>query len=146
MAASKMEARATADAMDRIYTRLKEIRKSTTVTLKPCKFLRPQIMVDGVFLPLKIRYYQSIGIFHLLAMKRFLLGDGTGLGKTLQLLGALAYTWEKEHDNKVIVVTPKSALWQCREVYNGHPSHRGDWWTSGSPPNLQRLPDGTYGS
>jgi SNF2 family DNA or RNA helicase len=40
------------------------------------------------------------------------LGDGTGLGKTIEMLGALCYLWAREPNNRVIVVAPKSALRQ----------------------------------
>jgi hypothetical protein len=39
-------------------------------------------------------------------------GNGIVNHNTLQLLSALCYQWEKEPDNKAIVVTPKSALRQ----------------------------------
>jgi SNF2 family DNA or RNA helicase len=39
-------------------------------------------------------------------------GNGIVNHNTLQLLAALCYQWEKEPDNKAIVVTPKSALRQ----------------------------------
>lgn len=106
------------------YENLKKIRASTTLTLKPTPFLKTEILDSrGNLVPFQLRYYQCQGIYHLLAMKRLLLGDGTGLGKTIQVLGALAYLWQKEVTNKVIVVTPKSALHQwgseCLKFTNG---------------------------
>src|SRR5208282_1783017 len=62
--------------------------------------------------PLKIRYYQVQGIMHLLMLRRMILGDGTGIGKTLQALAALCYLWARETNNRVIVVSPKSAIRQ----------------------------------
>ena len=100
------------DKLEKVYQHLLGVRKSTTLSLKPTTHLRTEIERDGNKTPFRLRYYQSIGIYHLLAMKRLVLGDGTGLGKTIQVLAALAYLWPKEPDNKVIVVTPKSALWQ----------------------------------
>ena len=41
-----------------------------------------------------------------------LLGDDTGLGKTLQTIIALCYIWDKNPDTKVIVLTNKSAVTQ----------------------------------
>jgi len=38
-----------------------------------------------------------------------MLGDDTGLGKTLEAVGALCYIWDREKDVKAIVVTIKSA-------------------------------------
>jgi SNF2 family DNA or RNA helicase len=68
--------------------------------------------LDGTLQPFKIRYYQVQAIFHLLTMKRFVLGDDTGTGKTPILIASLCYAWEKEINNNAIVVTTKSALRQ----------------------------------
>ena len=96
-----------------VYETLKKVRASKEVTLKPITMLRSEIRaLDGSSHALKIRYYQVQAIFHLMAMKRMVLGDATGTGKTLVLIASLCYTWEKEPDNKVIVVCPKSALRQ----------------------------------
>ena len=70
------------DEVRPVYEKLREIRESTTVSLKPSTYLREEITgFDGENIPLKIRYYQCQGIFHLIMMKRLVLGDGTGLGK-----------------------------------------------------------------
>jgi SNF2 family DNA or RNA helicase len=45
-------------------------------------------------------------------MKRFLLGDDTGLGKTAQGISTLCYIWEKDPTVKVVVFTNKSAVRQ----------------------------------
>lgn len=97
----------------KVYETLKKVRASKDVALKPISMLRQEIRtLDGSMQPLRIRYYQVQAIFHLLSMKRMVLGDATGTGKTLVLIASLCYTWEKEPDNKVIVVCPKSALRQ----------------------------------
>jgi hypothetical protein len=63
--------------------------------------LRTEIVgLDGKLSPMRLRYYQVQGIYHLLKLRRMILGDGTGLGKTLQILGFFAYVWEMEHDSK----------------------------------------------
>lgn len=98
---------------DDTYEKLKKARASTTISLRPTSMLRTEIVgLDGKTVPFKLRYYQVQGIYHLVVMNRMILGDATGIGKTLQLLAALCYQWEKEPDNKAIVVTPKSALRQ----------------------------------
>lgn len=95
------------------HEKLKQIRTSTTVSLKPTPMLRTEIVgFDKLRQPLSLRYYQVQGIYHLLTMKRMILGDGTGLGKTLQTIAALCYLWQKETTNRVIVVSPKAALRQ----------------------------------
>lgn len=99
----------------KVYEFLKKVRESKTVSLKPTSMLRSEIVgLDGTVQPFRVRYYQVQAIYHLLAMKRMVLGDATGTGKTLELIGALCYTWEREPNNKVVVVCPKSALrqWQ----------------------------------
>lgn len=64
------------------YERLKKVRESKTVALKPCPLLRDTIMtMDGKEVPFRLRYYQVQGVFHMLTLKRMILGDGTGLGK-----------------------------------------------------------------
>lgn len=64
------------------YEKLKQVRASKTVSLKPTPMMRQEIVgYDKQPVPLKLRYYQSQGIYHLLMMKRMVLGDGTGLGK-----------------------------------------------------------------
>lgn len=66
----------------KIYDKLKEIRASTTVALKPSTILRDEIEgLDGTLQPFKLRYYQVQGAFHMMVLKRMILGDGTGLGK-----------------------------------------------------------------
>src|SRR5579863_6236163 len=89
-----------------VYQKLVELRQSKSVVLKPCALIRPET---------KIRYYQSIGIMHLLMMKRFLLGDDTGIGKTLQTIASFAYLLERQPELKLIVAAPKSALSQWGE-------------------------------
>ncbi len=48
-------------------------------------------------------------------MKRFLLGDDTGIGKTLQTIATFAYLLERNPNLKFIVAAPKSALQQWGE-------------------------------
>ncbi len=97
----------------KIYEHLKKVRESKTVEIKPTVLLRKELTgLDGVTEPLRLRYYQVQGIYHLLMVNRIVLGDGTGLGKTAQALGALCYIWERDPEVKAIVVCPKSAIGQ----------------------------------
>jgi SWI/SNF-related matrix-associated actin-dependent regulator of chromatin subfamily A member 5 len=96
-----------------VYEQLKKVRASKTLSLKPCPMLRSTIVgLDGAEQPMRLRYYQSQGIYHFLALKRLVLGDATGTGKTLIAIGALCYLWAKEVDNRVLIVCPKSAMRQ----------------------------------
>ena len=97
--------------MDKNYEKLKALRTRTDLKLRPCKYLKQTFTgFDGQEKPLSLRYYQVQGVLHLMAVKRFLLGDDTGLGKTLQSIAALCYLWEKNPDQKAIVLTNKSAV------------------------------------
>lgn len=89
----------------KVYDRLKEIRKQENLQLKPCGLVK-----EGVTL----RNYQSIGVFHLISVPRIIIGDDTGLGKTLQLLVAYAYLKEHNPKLKLIVAASKSALYQWK--------------------------------
>jgi len=102
-----------AERFKQVYEQLQKVRASKTVELKPTKMLRETITgFDGTLQPLKLRYYQAQGIYHLLVVSRMVLGDGTGLGKTVQALGALCYVWDRDPEYKVMVVCPKSAIGQ----------------------------------
>ena len=77
-----------------IYDRVKQVRASKTLELKPSPRLRQEITgLDGQPQPFRMRYYQSQGIFHLLTVNRMVLGDGTGLGKC-EIAGTLLISSE----------------------------------------------------
>lgn len=108
-----LDPKARAAALAKAHEQLKKVRASKTVSLKPIARLKDTIIgFDGKPQPFKLRYYQVQGAYHLMLMKRLVLGDGTGLGKTVEAVAALAYLWEKEPNNKVIVIAPKSAIRQ----------------------------------
>jgi len=104
------------DAHERVaevYEKLLKVRESKAVKLTLNPFLKPTFVdIDGVEKPLNLRYYQVQGIYHLLVMPKMVLGDATGLGKTISAISSFCYVWEKHPQTKVIVVTPKSALRQ----------------------------------
>jgi superfamily II DNA or RNA helicase len=102
-------------AMQEAYERLQKVRASKTVALKPCSLLREEITsLDGKLEPFRLRYYQVQGVYHMVTLKHMILGDGTGLGKTVTSIASLCYLWasQREQGNKVIVVAPKSAIHQ----------------------------------
>jgi superfamily II DNA or RNA helicase len=95
------------------YDKLKKVRASKTVTLKPSKFMRSRYTsYDGTENDFKLRYYQVQGAYHLLVMKRMILGDDTGLGKTIEAISAFAHMLERDPKAKVVIVTPKSTVRQ----------------------------------
>jgi len=103
----------TTQEIDPTYKALLALRERTDLKLKPMKHLRDTFTgFDGAEYPLSIRYYQIQGIAHMVSMKRFLLGDDTGLGKTLESIASLCFVWEKEPNRKAIVLTTKSAASQ----------------------------------
>lgn len=111
-------------ALDALHAKLKGIRERRDLSVRPTKYLRQTFTaLDGTERPLKLRYYQVQGIMHLLAMKRFLLGDDTGTGKTVMSIASFCYLWERKPDLKVIVLTTKSATdqWadECRRFTTG---------------------------
>ena len=93
----------------KILAKLQAIRTRKDLKLKPTPHLKTTFTdFSGDEQDLTIRYYQVQGILHLIFMKRFLLGDDTGLGKTLQSIAALCYLWERNPAQKAIVLTTKS--------------------------------------
>jgi SNF2 family DNA or RNA helicase len=95
------------------YEKLKQLRTRKDLQARQSLLLKDSFTgFDGQEHPLRLRYYQVQGLMHLLAMKRFLLGDDTGLGKTLEAIAALCYLWERTPDQKVVILTTKSATTQ----------------------------------
>lgn len=96
-----------------LLDKIKQLRTSTTIQLNPTARLRKEIVgLDGSTSPLSLRYYQSQGVYNLLLVKRMILADGTGLGKTLQTIGFFAYLWDMDPNFKSVVCCPKSAIRQ----------------------------------
>lgn len=91
-----------------IYPKLLELRKSTTAAFKPNKYLKESTV---------LRYYQVVGALHMMLLQRMVLGDGTGLGKTIETIAA--YTWSllNNPNLKLLVVCPKSAMYQWAEEF-----------------------------
>lgn len=101
------------EALQKTYAKLLDIRKSKTITIASTARLRTEIVgFDGKLQPLKLRYYQVQGIAHLLIMRRMVLGDGTGLGKTVEAIGAFCHLWDRNPGMKIVIMSPKSALRQ----------------------------------
>jgi SNF2 family DNA or RNA helicase len=96
-----------------LLTRIREIRKLEKPQLKSSTYLRAAYVDDyGDSQPVALRNYQIQGIMNLLIIERMILGDDTGLGKTLELLSTIGYIWLREPEYVPIVLTKKSALFQ----------------------------------
>lgn len=90
--------------------KLKAIREKEGLVLPHPPNLNKTLMKRGAEVPLELRNYQVQMVVHLMAMRRFVLGDDTGLGKTIEVIAALCQIWRKEPNTKVIVLTKKSSV------------------------------------
>jgi len=101
------------DRLKAAHGRLKELRQRTDLSLKPTPLLKSTFTdFDGEEKPFKLRYYQVQGVLHLVTMNRFLLGDDTGIGKSLQAITSLCFVWEREPNTKAVILTNKSVVGQ----------------------------------
>jgi SNF2 family DNA or RNA helicase len=99
--------------MEDALTKIRAIRAASDLSLKPSPYLKATYLDDsGIEQPVQIRNYQAQGIMNLLQVEEMLLGDDTGLGKTLEVLSTIGYVWLKEPEYVPIVLTRKSALYQ----------------------------------
>jgi len=98
--------------------RLRKLRTKKDLKLRPCSMLVDTFTtLDGKVKPFSLRYYQAQMVAHLLMMRRFIVGDDTGCGKTIETIGALCYLWERNPNQKVIVLTKKSAVPQWAKEF-----------------------------
>lgn len=102
----------------KVTAKLQQLRTRTDLKLKPTSLLKESFLdFDGNEQELKLRYYQVVGVLHLILMKRFLLGDDMGLGKTVQVIAALCHIWGTEPERKVLVLTTKSSVPQWAKEF-----------------------------
>lgn len=93
--------------------RIRAIRALDNPTLRPSPYLKDRYTDEfGHDGPVRVRDYQIRGVMNLLQVQNMILGDDTGLGKTLQVLNAISYVWMLEPEYVPIVVTKKSSLYQ----------------------------------
>eukprot|EP00747_Dinoflagellata_sp_TGD_P165890 gnl/TRDRNA2_/TRDRNA2_187870_c0_seq1.p1 gnl/TRDRNA2_/TRDRNA2_187870_c0~~gnl/TRDRNA2_/TRDRNA2_187870_c0_seq1.p1 ORF type:complete len:691 (+),score=103.93 gnl/TRDRNA2_/TRDRNA2_187870_c0_seq1:153-2225(+) len=96
-----------------VAEKLKQIRKARNLTLPRAPNLRNKLVErDGTKAPLMLRPYQKQMVVHLVNMKRFVVGDDCGLGKTLESIAALCQLWRKDTDMKAVVLCKKSSILQ----------------------------------
>ena len=95
-------------AVPSAYPRLLELRKSTTAEFKPNKYLKETT---------KLRYYQVIGSLHMLMLERMVLGDGVGLGKSVESIAAYTFMLCNDPTLKMMIICPKSAMYQWQEEF-----------------------------
>lgn len=124
------------------YSRLKKIRQREDLSLKPTPLLKQTYTdFDGTEQPFRHRYYQVQGILHLASMNRFVLGDDTGLGKSLMGISGLCYVWAREPNRKVIILTNKSVVGQWALEFEKFcvPGTINVIACVGSPPKRQKI-------
>jgi SNF2 family DNA or RNA helicase len=80
--------------------------------MKPSPFLKTEFEDESGVHEIRVRDYQVRGIMNMLMVPKTILGDGTGLGKTLSILSMIGYVWMKEPEYVPIIFTKKSALFQ----------------------------------
>ena len=103
------------DKLLKTIEKLRVIRTKEELKAPPCSILKTTLD-NGM--PLKLRHYQIQGILHLIAMPRFVLGDDTGLGKTLQTIAAVSYLWDRKPEMPAIICTTKSAVGQWESEFD----------------------------
>lgn len=123
-----------------VHEKLKKVREKKDLKLPRSKYLRETITKpDGTEVPLRLRYYQTQMVVHLLAMNNFIVGDDCGLGKTLETIAACTYAFEKDPDTKVIVLTKKSAVPQWVKEWERFTIGIQVWTLKGGPDRRERI-------
>lgn len=89
-----------------VYPKLLELRKSKNASFKPNPYIKPET---------QLRYYQVIGALHMMLLQRMVLGDATGIGKSIQSLAAYAFCLSNDPTLKLFIVCQKSAMFQWGE-------------------------------
>lgn len=98
---------------DSAIQKIRNIRNLEADKLKASPFLKTEFEDEyGEVHSVKLRRYQIQGTMNMLQVPRMILGDDTGLGKTLEVLSTIGYIWLKEPEYIPIIITKKSALYQ----------------------------------
>jgi SNF2 family DNA or RNA helicase len=66
----------------------------------------------------QLRYYQIIGMLHMFMVKRFILGDDCGLGKSFETIAAYATVKNKNPEVKLMIICPSSVMYQWASEIN----------------------------
>lgn len=99
--------------MDDLKRKLHAVREKEDLVLPhPPNLAKTIPKRDGSEVPLQLRNYQNQMVVHMLAMNRFIVGDDTGLGKTVETIASLCHLWRRNPDLKAVVLTKKSSITQ----------------------------------
>lgn len=129
-------------ALKAVHEKLKAFRERTDLKLRPTPHLREKIaMVDGSERDFTLRYYQVQMVLHLLTMNNFVVGDDTGLGKTIETIAALAYIWERDPTQRVIILAKKSAVPQWTQEFKRFTKGVAVVMNKGTPKQRRKLYD-----
>ena len=101
-----------------VHQKLKQVREKPDFDLPRPPCLREHLTRrDGSKVPFILRPYQQQMVIHLMAMMRFIVGDDTGLGKTVETIAALCQLWARDPDTKAVVLTKKSSVPQWESEF-----------------------------
>ncbi len=101
-----------------VHDKLKQVRGNPDFTLPRPPCLREHLTRrDGSVVPFTLRPYQQQMVIHLMAMMRFVVGDDTGLGKTVETIAALCQLWARDPATKAVVLTKKSSVPQWESEF-----------------------------
>lgn len=95
--------------IDKTYKTLLALRNKKDLKLNPNPFLNSEY---------GLRYYQIIGMLHMFMVKRFILGDDCGLGKTFETIAAYATVKNKNPEMKLMIICPSSVMYQWANEIN----------------------------
>jgi SNF2 family DNA or RNA helicase len=101
-----------------VHDRLKAVRQKQDIVLpRPPNFREKLIRRNGSEVPIVLRPYQIQMVVHLMAMRRFIVGDDCGLGKTIESIAGLCQLWKRDPDMKVVILTKKSSVPQWESEF-----------------------------
>jgi len=126
-----------------VHEKLKLVRQKEDISLPHPPNLKKSISKrDGTEIPLDLRGYQKQMVIHLLAMNRFIVGDDTGLGKTVETIASLCMIWAKTPDQKVIVLTKKSSVPQWYSEFDRFTTGLNVFLAVGDPKQRKEAQEG----
>jgi len=102
-----------------VHEKLKKVREKDDLSLTHPHYLRDTVLrPDGSEVPFVLRPYQQQMVVHLMVMCRFVVGDDTGLGKTVEAIAALCQLWARDPNIKAMVLTKKSSVPQWESEFD----------------------------
>lgn len=123
-----------------LHAKLKLVREKQDIKLPSTPYLIDKIKKrDGTEVEFSLRPYQRQMVIHLMAMKRFIVGDDTGLGKTVETIAALCQLWAKDPTKKVLILTKKSSVPQWESEFERFTNGIKVFVADGSPEQRSKV-------